>query len=47
MRGRIVERGTHPQLLAAGGTYATLLRRQILEAQIEEEDVTQTIGSRT
>ena len=45
--GRIVERGTHPQLLAAGGTYATLLRRQILEAQIEEEDVTQTIGSRT
>jgi ATP-binding cassette subfamily B multidrug efflux pump len=37
--GRIVERGTHPQLLAAGGTYATLLRRQILEAQIAEEDV--------
>jgi len=37
--GRIVERGTHPQLLAAGGTYATLLRRQVLEAQVEEEDV--------
>jgi ATP-binding cassette subfamily B protein len=37
--GRIVERGTHPQLLAAGGTYAILLRRQILEAQIAEEDV--------
>jgi ATP-binding cassette subfamily B protein len=37
--GRIVERGTHPQLLAAGGTYATLLRRQMLEAQVEEEDV--------
>ena len=36
--GRIVERGTHPQLLAAGGTYTTLLRRQMLEAQIEEED---------
>ena len=36
--GRIVERGTHPQLLAAGGTYAKLLRRQMLEAQIEEED---------
>ena len=36
--GRIVERGTHPQLLAAGGTYATLLRRQMLEAQIEQED---------
>jgi ATP-binding cassette subfamily B protein len=37
--GRIVERGTHPQLLAAGGTYATLLRRQMLEAQVAEEDV--------
>ena len=36
--GRIVERGTHPQLLAAGGTYATLLRRQMLETLIEEED---------
>ncbi|MSR36717.1 MAG: ABC transporter ATP-binding protein [Gemmatimonadetes bacterium] len=35
--GRIVERGTHAQLLAAGGTYATLLRRQMLEAQIEAE----------
>jgi ATP-binding cassette subfamily B protein len=35
--GRIVERGTHAQLLAAGGTYATLLRRQMLEAQIEED----------
>ena len=45
--GRIVERGTHPQLLAAGGTYATLLRRQMLEAQIEDEDVPQTLTSRT
>ena len=36
--GRIVERGTHTQLMAAGGTYATLLRRQMLEAQIEQED---------
>ena len=43
--GRIVERGTHPQLLAAGGTYATLLRRQMLEAQIEDEDVPQTLLS--
>ena len=35
--GRIVERGTHARLIAAGGTYATLLRRQMLEAQIEED----------
>jgi ATP-binding cassette, subfamily B, multidrug efflux pump len=33
--GRIVERGTHAELIARGGTYATLLRRQLLEAQIE------------
>lgn len=32
--GRIVERGTHDDLVAAGGTYATLLRRQMLEAEI-------------
>jgi ATP-binding cassette subfamily B multidrug efflux pump len=37
--GRIVERGTHNQLVAAGGTYARLLRRQMLEETLESEAV--------
>lgn len=35
--GRIVESGTHDELVAAGGLYASLYRRQLLEAQIESE----------
>jgi ATP-binding cassette subfamily B protein len=34
--GRIVERGTHDALLARGGYYANLYRRQTLEEEIEE-----------
>ena len=34
--GRIVEQGTHPQLIAAGGRYWELLRRQQLEEELEE-----------
>ena len=33
--GRIVEEGTHPQLIAAGGRYWELLRRQQLEEELE------------
>jgi len=36
--GRIVEQGTHGTLLAKGGTYANLLRRQMLEEELEEEE---------
>jgi ATP-binding cassette subfamily B protein len=32
--GRIVERGTHDQLVAAGGTYAELHRQQLLEEEL-------------
>ncbi|MGI8818931.1 MAG: ABC transporter ATP-binding protein [Gemmatimonadales bacterium] len=37
--GRIVEQGTHPELLAAGGRYWELLRRQQMEEELEEESV--------
>jgi ATP-binding cassette, subfamily B, multidrug efflux pump len=32
--GRIAERGTHPQLIAAGGLYAELHQRQLLEEEL-------------
>ena len=34
-QGRVVERGTHDDLVAAGGIYADMHRRQLLEAEIE------------
>ena len=35
--GRIAERGTHQQLVAANGRYAAMYRRELLEAELETE----------
>ena len=37
-RGRIIERGTHDELIELGGEYANLYQRQLLEEELEATD---------
>ena len=37
--GAVVERGLHADLIDTGGTYARLLRRQMLEEGLEENEM--------
>jgi ATP-binding cassette, subfamily B, multidrug efflux pump len=43
--GRIVEQGTHANLLKAGGPYTRVYRRQLLAQELEEEDDEPTADS--
>ena len=43
--GRVVEQGTHDALVAAGGRYARLVRRQQLEADVDEAEVDADAGA--
>ena len=37
-RGRVVEQGEHAELIAAGGRYWSLLNRQLLEEELEQDE---------
>jgi ATP-binding cassette subfamily B protein len=43
-RGRVVERGDHRRLLALGGWYARMYRRQLLEAELDAAGIATEIA---
>jgi ATP-binding cassette subfamily B protein len=44
--GRIVERGTHDELVELGGAYAALHQAQLLEEELEEDREASALGPR-
>ena len=43
--GRIVEQGTHAELIGSGGFYTRIYRRQLLAQELEEDDDVATVDS--
>jgi ATP-binding cassette subfamily B protein len=37
-QGRIIDRGTHDELVARGGLYTAMYRRQLLAEELQDDD---------